>query len=223
MRIAAVALAVVLGSSLTAAAQPGLTPPQTPDIEQPVSHFTQPPPPPGYIDYAPLPPPVARPVKSEGTATMLSLGTTAAGFALIAAAGNQGERGGGEMATIGLLSLIIGPSAGHIYAGETSHAVGMSLLRGGAFVAFVVGVIKATTVTSADCVEVCSSRDSGDNGATLMWVGGLTFVAATVYDIIDAPRAARRRNAKERQFMMQPIYVGTATGPAPGIGFAGKF
>ncbi len=236
MRIAAVVLAAVLGSSVTAAAQPGLTPPQEPDGEQPTNGPTLPPSPPppmpGYYVYGPAPVPMAMPApmiegktKSEGTATMLALGTTAGGFALLAAAGNQNE-GGGGMATLGVLALLIGPSAGHIYSGETGHAVGMSLVRGGAAIAFLAGVLKQTMVygAQADCFEQCTGlKSDDDNGATLMWVGGLTFVAATVYDIIDAPRSARRRNVKERQYAVQPMIVGTTNARTPGIGFAGKF
>lgn len=228
MRIAAVVLATILGSSVTAAAQPGLTPVQEPDSEQPAP--APPPPMPGYYVYGPAPVPMAMPApiiegraKSEGTATLLSLGATTGGFLLLASAGKQ-QDGGGEMATLGVLALMIGPSAGHIYAGETGHAVGMSLVRGGAAIAFVAGIVKATTAYSgSDCIDWCEGSRDSDNGATLMWVGGLTFVAATVYDIIDAPRAAHRRNLKERQYSVAPMIVGSATSRTPGIGFAGKF
>lgn len=224
MRIAALVAAVVTTWSLTAAAQPGMTPVQTPDDEQP----TPPPPPPpvpgAYFVYGPMSAPLPAPViegrtKSEGTATLLSLATTAGGFALLATAVNQSE-GGGGMGMVGFLALLIGPSAGHIYAGEAGHAVGMSLLRGGATIAFIAGALKMTM--ASDCIDWCGSNER-DSGATLMWVGGLTFIAATVYDIIDAPRAARRHNTKERQYAVQPMFVGAANGPAPGLGFAGKF
>jgi hypothetical protein len=232
----AVIAALILGTTLPsiAVAQPGLTPIQEPDDEQPTSRRPAPVAPtyaaPIYYQYEqpmPMTPMmvVPPPVKSEGTATMLSLGTTAAGFALLAAAGKQ-DNGGGGTATIGLLALLIGPSAGHIYSGETGHAVGMTLVRGAALVAFVAGVIKQTMVygASADCIDVCEYHDSdSDNGATLMWVGGLSFIAATVYDIIDAPRAARRRNAKERSYMVQPMFVQSPTGGVPAVGFGGKF
>ncbi len=243
---------------ITAAAQPGLTPVQTADDEQPTARASAgsaplgqsaapaystapaysalPPPPPvpapgGYYVYGPMPMPMPMPApmiegrtKSEGTATMLSLGTTAGGFLLLAAAGKQ-QDGGGEMGTLGVLALLIGPSAGHIYAGESGHAVGMTLVRGGAALAFIAGVVKATTSYGSDCIDWCeSSGGDRDNGATLMWVGGLSFVAATVYDIMDAPRAARRRNAKERSYGVQPMFVGTsANSRTPGVGFAGKF
>lgn len=228
MRIAAVAVALATLSSV-AAAQPGMTPAQAPDEEVPGNRgATVPAPPPGYYVYGPMAQPMPAPtiegsMKSEGTATMLSLGTTAAGFALLAAAGKQ-ENGGGGTGTLGVLALMIGPSAGHIYAGETGHAVGMSLVRGGAALAFIAGVIQATTVYAVDCVNPCTGyTDNHDNGATLMWVGGISFVAATVYDLIDAPRAARRRNTKTQQWQMSPMIVGTANAKTPGMGFSGRF
>jgi hypothetical protein len=221
----AIIAALVLGTTSIAAAQPGLTPVQEPDTEQPANRQ---PAAPIYYQYEqpmPMTPIMVVPpaVKSEGTATMLSLGTTAAGLALLAAAGKQ-ENGGGGTATLGLLALLIGPSAGHIYAGETGHAVGMSLLRGAALVAFVAGVLKQTMVYGADCIDCSDYHGSdSDNGATLMWVGGLSFIAATVYDIIDSPRAARRRNAKERSYMVQPMFVQSPAGAVPALGFGGKF
>ena len=239
MRIAAVVLAAILGSSLTAAAQPGMTPVQEPDDEQPTPRGAPQStgaPATGYIVYGPYPvaPTFAAPVaplpapviegrtKSEGTATMLSLGTPAAGFALIAASGSEDDSAG--MATLGVIALLVGPSAGHIYAGETGHAVGMTLVRGAAALALLAGVIKATTVYAVDCVDCSGSHyDDGDDGSTLMWVGGISLVAATVYDIIDAPRAARRRNAKERGYGVQPMMVGTSNAKSPGIGLVGSF
>lgn len=229
MRIAAIAVALATLSSV-AAAQPGMTPVQAPDEEVPGNRSaTVPAPPPGYYVYGPMAQPMPAPaiegsMKSEGTATMLSIGTTAAGFALLAASGKQ-QNGGEGMGMLGAIALLVGPSAGHIYAGETGHAVGMTLVRVGALTAFIAGVFQATTVYAADCLDPCTgyTGDDRDNGATLMWVGGISFVAATVYDIIDAPRAARRRNAKTRQWQMSPMMVGTANVTTPGMGFSGRF
>jgi hypothetical protein len=227
MRSIAVVAALLFASSVVHA-QPGLTPPQEPDGEQPRAAAPTPPPPPAYLYevtpyvLAPMPAPIMPERKSEGTATMLSLGTTAAGFAFLAAAGRQDSDSGG-LITLGLASLIIGPSAGHIYAGETGRAVGMSLLRGTGFLVFLAGVIKATTVYASDCIDYCNYNEH-DDGEAMMWVGGLTFVAATVYDIIDAPRAARRRNAKDRaSYQVQPMYVPSVSGAAPGVGLTGRF
>ncbi|MBA2538873.1 MAG: hypothetical protein H0V17_04495 [Deltaproteobacteria bacterium] len=220
----AVISALVLGLSSVAVAQPGLTPVQEPDRELPQPAPSRPPAPVYYQYEQPMPAPimvVPNPVKSEGTATMLALGTTAAGFVLMAAGG---QSGGDGAITMGLLTLLVGPSAGHIYAGESGHAVGMTLVRGAALVAFVAGVIKSTMVYGIDCVD-CESSNSGDrdNAGTLMWVGGLSFIAASVYDIIDAPRAARRRNAKERSYMVQPMFVQAPGGAVPAVGLGGKF
>jgi hypothetical protein len=153
---------------------------------------------------------------------MLSIGATAAGFALIAGGANHDSAG---TATLGLLTLIVGPSFGHIYAGETSHAVGMSLLRGGAFIAFVAGFAKTLSADEgAPCFDCTTSyHDDKRDGERLMWIGGVTFVAATVYDIMDASRAARRTNEKSRRVMMMPTVVNMPSGPVPAVGFSGKF
>lgn len=221
MRIAAIVVAALATLSSVAAAQPGMTP--VTDDEVPGA--TIPAPPPGYYVYGPMAQPMAAPViegsmKSEGTATMLSIGTTAAGFALLAASGKQGSDDGAGMGMLGALALMVGPSAGHIYAGEAGHAVGMSLVRSGAALVFLVGALKAT-MSYSDCWECDGSRD---NGAGLMWTGGLAFVAATVYDIIDAPRAARRRNNKTRQWQVNPMMVGAMSNArTPGMGLSGTF
>jgi hypothetical protein len=223
MRSVLVAILFVLAPSL-AHAQPSLTPVQEPDSEQPAGRQLAEQP--HYLPMQAYPAPQPLQQKSEGTATMLSLGTTALGLALIAGAANDNH--GDGMATLGLITLMVGPSAGHFYAGETGHAVGTSLLRGGAFLAFVVGVIKATSVAAvgADCFD-CSSGSSYErdrrDGERLMWIGGLSFVALSIYDIIDGPRAVRRRNERGRGFMMAPAMVAAPSGPVPAVGLSGRF
>jgi hypothetical protein len=57
-----------------------------------------------------------------------------------------------------------------------------------------------------------------------MLAGGLTFVVATIYDVIDAPSAARRHNAKAyRSMMVMPSYAQTANGAVPGVALGGQF
>jgi hypothetical protein len=229
MRRLAVLAALVLVPAI-ATAQPGLTNPQHPDDEVPATHRA--PVQPTYAYEAPspysYPAPVVPEAKSEGVATALSIGAITAGFAMIGSGAQNGRDG---MITAGLLTMVIGPSAGHIYAGETGHAVKMSLLRGGGFVAFMIGAIKATTVYAGSpaepgCIDcpTRSSHNDRDNAGLLMWGGGITFVAATVYDIIDASRAARRHNAKStRMLMVAPSYAQTSSGPAPGVALSGRF
>ncbi len=204
MRI--VAIAILLVSSLaitrTAAAQPSLTPPMQP------------------IMPAPLPAPELPDAKSESTATMLSLGTTAAGVGLVAA-GIESQNSGTAM--LGAIAILVGPSAGHIYAGEAGHALGMSLLRSAAVIAIVAGFIDHTTA-AVDCLD-CSGQPIADDhrtGDRLMWGGGIALVALTVYDLVDAPRAARRRNEHDRMMVM-PTMIGTANGVVPAVGFSGRF
>jgi len=223
MRLAvAIALALVATTRL-AAAQPGLTPVQLPDAEDP-STPRFPAPPPAELAM-PLPPPEVPDPKSESTATMLAVGTTAAGFALFAIGVHGGREGSPGMATLGVLSAIIGPSAGHIYAGETGHAVGMTVVRGAGLIAFAVGAIGMTSTTVADCIDCAPTHAHDDKASSerLMWIGGVAFVASTIYDIVDAPRAARRRNDKTKLVTFAPTVVGTSTGIVPAVGINGRF
>jgi hypothetical protein len=236
MRLAVIAALLLVPS--IAAAQPGLTNPQNPDDEQPSTHRQ-----PLAPVYAPVystverptpyayPAPIASEQKSEGVATALAIGATTAGFMMI---GSGASRGGDGMITAGLITMVIGPSAGHIYAGETGHAVKMSLLRGAGFVTFMAGAIKATTVHDVAPAEPCvdcvqpqpqHSSNNRDNAGTLMWIGGLTFVAASVYDMLDASRAARRTNIKNAHMLtVVPSYAQTQSGAvAPGVALTGRF
>jgi len=231
MRLAVTLLAsCLLLAARAVAAQPSLTPIQNPDDEQPSTRsLTQAPP---MAAPMPMTMPMAMPMgmsyptpespdaKNENTATMLALGTTAAGLALTAGAIHSKQ---GGMGTVGVLTLIVGPSAGHIYAGEAGHALGMSVLRGGGLLAFFVGLIEATSsAVAVDCLD-CATHSDRESGSRLMWAGGIAFVASTIYDIIDAPRAARRRNDKARMFVVAPSLVPTATGMAPAVGVSGRF
>jgi hypothetical protein len=66
-----------------------------------------------------------------------------------------------------------------------------------------------------------SQLGSRHNGTTMMLVGGITFVAATVYDIVDSGGAVRRRN--NRAMMVAPMYAQTQSGAVPGVALAGRF
>lgn len=148
---------------------------------------------------------------------MYALGTTALGLGAVLVAA---EENNAALGWTGILVSLIGPSAGHIYAGESGHAVKASLLRTGGFVTFVAGAISASSV--ADCIDYCEG--SGD-GEGLMLLGGAVVVGATLYDFWDAARAARRTNEKQqRAYLVGPTMMSqTAGGLAPGLALSGSF
>jgi len=202
MRNAVIAAALLL-SAATAAAQPAMTAPQEP---------TQ----------APVPE-----LKSESNATLLAIGATLGGVALAAAGGQHGE---GSVVFGGVALMLIGPSAGHFYAGENGHGAKMTLLRTGAALVLGVGVMEQTM--AADCAAPvdggsggCGTGDSRDNGKKLMWIGGATLIGATLYDLWDAHNAADRANAKAaRTWSVAPSMMAGASGTmAPALTVAGSF
>jgi hypothetical protein len=211
MRLAA---AVLILLTATAVAQPGMTPPTTQPIgPQPVYAPQQP-----MYGQPMSAPPAPAPRKSESTATLLALGTTAAGLGTIYL-GAQGNNGG--LAWAGVAITLIGPSAGHIYAGETGHAAQLSLLRIGGFATFVYGLVQATTRT--DCYDSYACDDPND-GEGAMWLGGAVVVGATLYDFVDASKAARRANRKaERAWQVTPMMMPASGVRSPGVGIAGTF
>ena len=216
MRTALLAAATLVTLAIVAPgqahAQPALTPPSaTPYTFGPQAE-------PGQAQ-------IADP-KSESTATMLAVGATLGGLALTAAGV---EHGSGGVALGGVALMLVGPSAGHFYAGETSHAAKMSLLRTGGLLVLSVGVISMSTTASCDVAPGgyggCSTRDDRSKGEMMLWVGGATLIGATVYDLWDAHNAAHRSNVKQaRQLTFAPSIMASASGAtAPAVTVGGTW
>jgi len=195
MRCFAVALVLVLSG--TAVAQPALTPPVAPVT--PAAPET--------------------PHKDEGTATFLALGGTTLGIMALYG-GAQAENEG--LLLLGLATLAVGPSAGHIYAGDNGHAVKASLVRGGGIVLFGLGAI--TLLSSGDCIDD-GPCDDGSTGEVALWTGGLVFAAATLFDIVDASMAVKRANARHaRAWTIAPTPMPASSGTRlPGLSVIGRF
>lgn len=203
MRLA-VAAAVLLASAPAFAGPPSRTPP---------------------IDYATPPAPQ---VKSESTATILAIGATLSGFALMSAGA---ERGNDHVIVGGMALVLVGPSAGHFYAGETGHGVKMSLLRTGGALVLGMGLVASLStesisgapcpVESATCTnKPTSSHDDDRTAERMMWLGGGVLVAATLYDLWDAHNAARRTNEKaQRAFTIAPMLTNGGGGFSLGGAF----
>ena len=147
----------------------------------------------------------------EGTATLAAVATTVGGLGLTIAGAKYGSSG---LGLLGLGGLMIGPSMGHFYAGEWGHALGMSALRTVAAGVFLVGVVAAVTEEDSDL-----GPQPHSNAGTLLVLGGLTYVAATLYDLYDARHAARRENTARSVALMPTV------GPHDGMGvaLAGRF
>lgn len=179
MKLAAVLVtaAAVLAAPLAAGAQPGMT--------------------------APVPAPAPAPVddsgdKSPGVALGLSLLGTAAGYATFVAAIDSEQEG---LVWLGLGGMVVGPSLGHFYAGESGRALGHSLIRVGALGTMFTGAV----VMVVDCWD--EEDDCGAAGPVLIVGGALLGVGSTLYSIVDAPAAANRHNQERRRLVLTPAPV----------------
>jgi len=193
MRRPVLALSVLVAMVATAVAQPSLTPISISDPE--------------------TPPPPTTPIsteKSEGLATGLALGTTFGGLAMIVV-GTSVRSGALEL--LGGAAVFVGPSAGHIYAGEHGHAIGGTLLRFSGAVTFLYGLASDTIVA-----EGPREYSQHPSARPLMAVGAAVFLGATIYDMFDAHRAVRRANA-ETSFVIAPMI----TARTAGVAVTGRF
>jgi hypothetical protein len=188
--VAAVVAAVLVAAPLAARAQPGMTEP------------------------LPAPAPVDDSGdKSPGVALGLSLLGTAGGYAAIAAGSENGNEG---LVWLGLGGILVGPSLGHFYAGESGRAIGHSLIRLGAVGTMFAGAV----ITFADCWDD-EDGDCGSVGPVIIVGGAVLGVGSTVYSIADAPAAARRHNQERRRFLLTPaplVGPGRSTGYGVALG-----
>lgn len=149
--------------------------------------------------------------KSPAVATAIAASTTAAGLASIYLAfrNDKANMTGAEgmLAYGGVLTMLIGPAAGHVYVGEKSKT------RATMFVGRLIGGL--LIVKHAINPDTANRYD--------LPLGATVFLGATLYDIFDAGRAARRHNARFDVKVAPGMYPTLAGSAAPAIAATGTF
>jgi len=161
---------------------------------------------------------VVKQIKDPGTARLLSVGVTGLGFVGMLAGAKENNE---ELAWASLGLTLIGPSAGHIYAGEGGRALKMTLLRTAGLVTFVWGAVEST---EGDCYDYCYENNN-EEAEVAMYVGGAVVLISTLYDFYDSARAATRYNEKAaRALTLGPTMMSSAKGgTSPGVALSGSF
>jgi len=164
---------------------------------------------------------VSTPRKSPLAAFELSLFSTAVPViagALMARTG-QGEVPMYALITIGA-GVALGPSAGYFYIGDYTRGPGFASLRALALILGTVAVI--SQIGDSDC-----ERDCGRSPAIqALGLGLLVSVPVlAIYDIADAPAAARRANARNgiAALNVLPTVTGNGATASRGLALAGSF
>jgi hypothetical protein len=156
--------------------------------------------------------------RNPATALSLSVLGTASGLGLMAA-GASTDSGG--VTLLGFATILVGPSMGHFYAGEHGRGLALTGIRAaGAGV-----VVGGAFWLLIDCVAFLGTECKGGTGpAIMMATGSAVVTGATLYSIYDAPRAARRQNARGRRLVLTPApVVGPDHSSGFGLSLGGRF
>ncbi len=164
-------------------------------------------------------PPAPTDGKSPAMAVALSLGVTGAGFAALAMTDDMNNSDASSALAVAGVTLIVGgPSAGHIYAGESHHALATTALRAAGL-----GVGAVAAVSMIDfCWDECPEEDHTGAGIALA-LGLGVYAGATLYDFIDAAGAARRANRRASSVRLAPTALASQRGIVPGMVLGGSF
>jgi hypothetical protein len=123
--------------------------------------------------------------KSPDEALALSGGVTLLSGILVAATVEDDALS--PMTAIGIAGLALGPSLGHVYAGE--YITGGLALRAAGMTAAILGYREASR-----CSEVGDCNMTAGAGGVIL--GASAFAAGIIWDVATAPRAARRWNER---------------------------
>jgi hypothetical protein len=159
--------------------------------------------------------------RSPTTALELSLGGVLIPAALLAVGAELStarvDRSdiGGPIAVVGLAGLLIAPSLGEIYAGNT-WSRGATTRVAGLALTTVGGLIFASNLNRADA----SASATGAVGGAVVVAGLGAVVAGIAFDVVDAPQAARDAN---HDLQLTPTVVSTGTSHGMGLALTGSF
>jgi hypothetical protein len=168
------------------------------------------------------------PVVAQRLSRWFTLGPLLGGLTMVVAAAYNNSSswapgaaivGGSSMA----FGLTLGPSVGYAYSGERLRGWGVGVLR---LVGLTVGAYAfvSAALENAFCDESCVPKDS--SGTMIL---GTTLVIASlfsaIYDVANAPDAARRSNVRHGLYDLNLVPVVAPSGPGAlrGLALAGRF
>ena len=152
--------------------------------------------------------------RSPEVAGLLSVGGTALSAGLFAAGLHFNNN---TLAGAGLLSSLVTPSAGQIYAGTPfTWGMGIRLVSAGLVFAGTSGIDECL----ADRGNHCHSNPL--SGLALVGVGALGYAGGIIYDVATASTAAKNYN-KRHHLQVTPIVAPTTASAVVGVGISGSF
>ena len=155
--------------------------------------------------------------KDRDVAFKLSAGATLVSIGLVVAGASTGHD---RLTDAGLLSSLVTPSAGELYAGKL-------LTPGMGIRALAAGVELAALSEARNCGwyvwPTGSCRNSGDITQALILIGAIGYATGAIYDIATASRAVDDYNQRLHLRMTPTVIPTASSGPAVGLGLGGSF
>jgi hypothetical protein len=152
--------------------------------------------------------------KSRDAAVVLSVGGTALSLGLVLAGASSNNA---TLVGTGLLSSLVTPSAGEIYAGKPLTAgMGIRLVSAASAVAGVGEAFKCFLASS-------TCQNDPALAGVLITAGALGYATGILYDIATAGAAADEYNRKHNLHVTPTVLRTPSSGPAVGVGIGGSF
>jgi hypothetical protein len=137
------------------------------------------------------------------------------------------RRTGEVLVGVGAATTLITPSIGPWYSGQ-AFTTGMTLRATGIGVGLLGAAIYAATGSSESCFMFDGANYCGGGSphnvaaaSVPVAIGAALYVSGIIYDLVDAPSAADRYNARHIEIL--PATLKTPTGTLPGVALGGTF
>jgi hypothetical protein len=156
-------------------------------------------------------------VKDRDAAFKLSAGATLVSIGLVVAGASTGHD---ALTDAGLVSSLVAPSAGELYAGKLlTPGLGLRAASAG------IGLLGLNEAHNCGYYvwPTGSCRNSGDITRALILIGAIGYVSGTLYDIATAGSAVDDYNQRLHLRVTPAVIPTASSGPAVGLGLGGSF
>jgi hypothetical protein len=176
----------------------------------------------------------ARWLSIGGVLTSAAIAGVGAGMLEYGFTGNRGydqgyagvRRIGTVLLSVGAATTLITPSIGEWYSGQ-AFSTGMKLRATGIGVGLLGAAIYVVTGLGESCLMInemsCGGPSSPNVAAASVpiAIGAALYAGGIIYDLVDAPSAADRYNARHLEIL--PTALSTPAGTLPGVALGGTF
>ncbi len=143
--------------------------------------------------------------KDPGKAFWLALGSTLIPTGLGSYLAYKGDNNGtASVQGIGIgmavAGVLVGPSVGNFYAGDSRRGVNGILLRGGGALLSLIGATMVMESIDWNCEEDCSDNNTGGADVLFLYSGLVLISGSAIWNIVTAPTSAKEFNRRSVTF-----------------------